>query len=386
MLHDRAGDIPTYRPTPPNLTTRARRRIAVVMGSAALGIALAAAGAFAGVKSLTGAQPTVPGNPKPPAVGTLAFIGRDGLVVATSDGSWSEVVRPGEYFQFPAYEWSPDGTRIAFVSGFPGGSQTGSAMDVAVMNADGSDVDRLADCSGTPDGKERGRCDGLSWSPDGTRMVFSGEGSLFVVELATGSVRQITGCETCEFDGLPYNPEWSSDGARIAFGSEGGVYVVGTDGSGLIHVAEQSAYDTEWSPDGTRIVFGANDGVYVAEGDGSNLTRLVGQNVRETPNAPTWSPDGSRIAYISTPTAGSDAFLVQVWVVDANGIDKALLYEPPCCANGWGAPAWSPDGRSIAFMVSGELPPAVYVIADDGSGLHRLPGFGFGAPVWKPTG
>ena len=311
-----------------------------------------------------------------------------GVDVAATDGSKSDVVRAGKYFGFQDYQWSPGGTRIAIISGAPGGRFLGAAMDLVVMNADGSSVRQLADCSGGPGGKEKGRCDGLSWSPDGRRIVFSGEDSLFVVELDTGSVRQITGCAACEYTGAALNPAWSPGGSLIVFNGHGSIDVVAADGSGWRRVvAVAGAPKPAWSPDGARIAFAGNEGLNVIEADGSNLEHLVEESVVETTDAFAWSPDGSHIAYISTPNSvGGDAVLEQVWVMNADGTQKVLLYESPCCVDGWGAPAWSPDGRSIAFGVWGAELPAVYVIGADGSGLHALSGFGFGDPLWKPIG
>jgi Tol biopolymer transport system component len=387
LLQDRAGDIPAYRPTPPDLQARARRRIALVVGSAALGVVILAVGAFAGIQELAGARRNIPiHQPTPPAVGPLMYVGQDGLVVASSGGAKSHVVRDGPYFWFPSYEWSPDGTRIALISGAPAGKFEGSAMGVDVMNADGSDVDRLASCAGEPEGKDEGRCDGLSWSPDGTHLVFSGGYSLFVVDIGKGSIRQITGCATCDYTRTAVSPTWSPDGSHIAFINNDSVdvsiHVVDIDGSGWRELAVASgASRPDWSPDGARLVFGANDGVHVVDADGRNLRDLTDEAPEETPNIPTWSPDGTRIAYIRMPQGA-----LEVWVMNADGSHNTRLDRSPCCIDAWGPPAWSPDGRSIAFSVSGGTPePAVYVIGADGSMVHRLPGMGFGAPQWKPT-
>lgn len=77
---------------------------------------------------------------------------------------------------------------------------------------------------------------------------------------------------------------------------------------------------------------------------------------------------------------------MQVWDVNADGTERSLLYESPCCVESPGSPTWSPDGRSVAFSAScGTVSPAVYLVGTDGSGPHRLSGFGFGDPVWKPA-
>jgi Tol biopolymer transport system component len=364
---------------------RRQRNQRLAAGTVALVVAIAGIGVA--IWAFHHRQRSIPARPSPtPLVGTLAFVSQGGLQVATSDGSTSRVVRRGAYTQFPEYRWSPDGTRIAFLSGQPGGSKTGSAMALFVVNGDGSGQDRLADCTGRPDGAEKGRCDGLSWSPDGTRIAFSGENSLFVVELATGSVRRITGCPSCEYKGTALNPAWSPDGSRIAFTTGDSIDVVAIDGSGWARLAAAPGVEPHptWSPDGARIVFSANDGIYMVETDGSNLRHLSTKTKQESTNSPTWSPDGTRIAYLSTPGIRG-ALVEEVWVMNADGTARARLYHSPCCIDGWGGPAWSPDGRFIAFSVWGTIQePAVYVIGVDGSGLHRIPGRGFGNPVWEP--
>ena len=127
-----------------------------------------------------------------------------------------------------------------------------------------------------------------------------------------------------------------------------------------------------------RIVFDHNDDIYVVmNADGSGQ-----MNLSNSPSSdewgPAWSPDGKQIAFNSTREGG----LPQLFVMNADGTGATRLTEQEA-----EYPAWSPDGSTIAFMSS--LPDYdIYVVNVDGSGLRRLtttPGED-GWPAWSPDG
>ena len=148
------------------------------------------------------------------------------------------------------------------------------------------------------------------------------------------------------------------------------------DGSGQTELPRNVPFGGAWSPDGKRFAFAVVDtspgdrtddakaGLWVVNADGSNprqLTRYaVGSN-------PAWSPDGRRIAFrrrsaplgVESIPAGPSADL---YVVNADGSGLRRL------ARNGGAPAWSPDGRTIAFLHNRE----VYIVKADGSDERRL--------------
>ena len=179
--------------------------------------------------------------------------------------------------------WSPDGTKIAFISGRDGN------YEIYLMDTDGSNLKRLTQ---TPEPETN-----PSWSPDGKKIAYgsgtySNEFEIFVMSLDDSSVVQITD----QYSKNPEDPAWSPDGRLIAFRDRTGkfsartnrasdelpsIMVVNADGSGLINISndpEFSHRDPAWSPDGSKIAFIlSNNGthIYIVNADGSNMTRLT---------------------------------------------------------------------------------------------------------------
>lgn len=220
-------------------------------------------------------------EPLPPAGARIAFQSnrdtmepwRRGVYVMDADGS--NVARIGTRSAWdspPSSEWSPDGSRVAFHK-CPETPHAGANWaGLYVMNADGSGLTSLA--SGTLRCFTEGGSGGLSWSPDGTRIVFYKAREpygLYIVDADGGNLRYLT-------EGI--FPQWSPLGDSIVFvgGAEApprcGISLINPDGTNRRLLARVPC---EWLPD----------------------FRVDGTACFCAP--PQWSPDGSMLAFSASP-------------------------------------------------------------------------------------
>jgi dipeptidyl aminopeptidase/acylaminoacyl peptidase len=232
--------------------------------------------------------------------------------------------------------WSPDGTKIAFVSDRDGNDE------IYVMNVDGSNQTRLTNSAGFDFDP--------AWSPDGTKLAFT---------------------STRDFPGIVGN---------IANGFE--VYVMSADGSNPVRLTNNSTADGQpsWSPDGTKIAFTTQrDGlplVYVMNANGSSQLNITLSTTLDSAD-PEWSPDGNTIAFTSYNRVGQTN-ADEIFLMNANGSNirritttsfdehdlawQPLGGAPPPTPTPTPTPTPSP---SPTFTISG--------VVKDGAG-HALPG------------
>lgn len=189
-------------------------------------------------------------------------------------------------------------------------------------------------------------------------------------------------------DGAHYDvmPAWSPDG-RIAFVSDRShaleLWTVNADGSDLALLTNdrEGDLDPAWSPDGTKLAFAGgpirgNPEIWAMNRDGTGRQRLTTDAGKPALDfGPAWSPDGRRIAWLSERTGAWE-----IWRMNADGTDQAqLTRDGPAsgCAVGRCMlppynPAWSPDGKRIAFVREVDGVPRIFVMNGDGSGARAV--------------
>jgi Tol biopolymer transport system component len=184
------------------------------------------------------------------------------------------------------------------------------------------------------------------------------------------------------------DPSWSPNGARIAFSRTGStspdahanVWLMNADGSGQVNLTPganngQGNTGTEptWSPDGTKIAYIDNSNIWVMNADGTGKVLLT-LDAGQAETSPAWSPDGTKIAFVER----SD-----IWVMNATGGGETQLTSTAGAAER--SPDWSPDGLKIAYGRGGQI----WSMNSDGSGQAALTGGageGGALPAWSPGG
>jgi TolB protein len=227
-------------------------------------------------------------------------------------------------------DWSPDGSRIAFV----GASEEG--FDLYVMNADGTGIAKLTDLPG--DETEP------AWSPDGERIAYASD-DLGHSQFRTGiSVANADGTGSTELvtadDEELYGPAWSPDGSRIAYDNItlGALYVMDSDGADVREVQpdQGTAYAfTGWAPDGRilfRGVLDRKEGILSMRSDGSDVRVVLDDLPLGGPVVlADWSADRRWIVVSEPWQTGTD----EVYLMSADGDEVFYL-------GGGSEPRWRP--------------------------------------------
>jgi len=272
---------------------------------------------------------------------------KDTVQLITVERLTSSVSMVAELSSSEAYEyprWSPNDHWIAFQQ------STLYVDDISYVSATGGDVHSL-----THEGVLMG---GLSWQPDGSGIIYS-------------SGRESTAIY------LPTMHLWAaslhgSPGRQITYG-ETSLFNPDVDrGGNLVASRLRMQYDI-WK-------FPVTGTPRRNTHDGRQLTHQTGQV--QTPNA---TSSGRELAYLSDDGGHSN-----IWVLDlVSGVSRQITFETDPHVS-MGLPMWSPDGSKIAMVSTREEPNwdtlGVWLVDADGSNLHRLVSQISGYPTWSGDG
>jgi Tol biopolymer transport system component len=307
---------------------------------------------------MVGSRPRLPSPFGLAANGRVAYLSNGQILTANPDGSNPVQLTFGTRAAATPV-WSRDGTRIAYKLISPASTLSDPTLfgDLVVVNADGSNPITIE--------REAKGMSPATWSPDGRWVLYSlvaGSVDQIFVAAADGSAPPM---RVGDPDAVNWAPLFSPDGTKIAyFVDSRGVEVMNRDGSDrrmLNSSAFTEIYSGEWNPNGTGYVVSA------ATTEASDLWFLSldgpERQLRAPDRAelgPTWSPDGTRLAYLTT----ANGQFTKLAVADATGANERMLPGTYSMIN----PTWSPDGSRIAVVSdfgSGSV-PRVTLLDPDG--------------------
>ena len=241
----------------------------------------------------------------------------------------NETIIPSEGQVLWMPNWSPDGSKILYVSCISGiWNQWTSNFDIWIMDSDGSNRVKLT-TNPSSDWTPR-------YSPDGTQIAYNSYGSGTDIDIWTMNSDGSGQTELTTFTHDDFGGSWSPDGSEIAYASREGngipsIWIMGSDGSNRYQLTtdygteeEDWDYWPRWSPDGMRILFSsrrAGKGVFdqwVINNDGTGLQQLTDTNRDDEWGC--WSPDGKHILYCS---GINDNY--NLWMVDSDGSNEKQI-------------------------------------------------------------
>ncbi|MCX6555953.1 MAG: hypothetical protein NTW95_00740 [Candidatus Aminicenantes bacterium] len=302
--------------------------------------------------ALFGCQKNEPNDPDPPPSGPVEVIayafqpGTAGeihkIYTINSDGTGNKQAVFAN-IGLNHLDWSPDGTRFALVGYM---DNTNLTWSIHTVNVDGTNLTRLTAVGNVQDSEP-------SWSPNGLHIAFTrmfpqqnNRNELWLMN-ADGSNQRTIGVQG-------FAAKWSPDSARFIYTSNRSgnqeIYTCNIDGSNELQLTHTSVDEwmPTWSPDGSQIAFSLSTGVweagsrttyeiFVMNNDGTNVRQLTNNNFFDY--YPRWSANGTRITFESDRAAAEHW---EVYVMNTDGTDVRRVTNSPGSYTAI-CPTWRPS-------------------------------------------
>ena len=275
-----------------------------------------------------------------------------------------------------AQDRAPHANQIAFASNRDGD------FEVYLMDADTGEIfAQLTDNTANDIGP--------TWSPDGTHIAFAsdvdGDYEIYSLDVETGESINLTN-NTADDLYPAWSPNGRQIAFTTNRDRNWEIYAMDTSGKGLNRLTNEAVYDgnPSWSPNGGQIVFvvgrDKDREISVMNADGSNIRQITNNNVADY--GPVWSPDTTSdlIAFVSSGV-GRRPDIPSIYTVDllclnqSDGCqDSSVILTPE---DGGVDPAWSPDGSRLVFVSGRDGTPEVgnselYIMDANGGNVRRL--------------
>ncbi len=228
---------------------------------------------------------------------------------------------------------------------------------ICIMNADGTNRRQVTESDATSFY--------ASLSMDG-EMVFyssreSGQFQIYSIRSNGKEFKRLT-----RVSGSFYAPELSPSGQWIVMTKDGdGIWLMKPDGTNPHALTDKDDIDPTWSADGSMIAFASSRSgprqLFVMNADGSNIRQVT--DLKDMGGRSSWSPDGTKLAFYAGPEADRN-----IYVINVDGTNLVQLTDG---GDNLG-PSWSPDGNWIAFTSFRDGNNEIYVMHPDGTGVKNL--------------
>lgn len=214
-----------------------------------------------------------------------------------------------------------------------------------------------------------------SWSPDGRRLAY--------VAPAAGGLPDVYVADADGKNRWPLTrtplaaesaPRWAPDGKRLVVERTGQLFVIRADRRGERFLAQ--GREPAWSAKRNRIAFigGDTDDLHLVSPSGRGVRRLTASPAVES--QPAWSPDGRKLAYVALESESTDLYVFDVASAKVVRLTQDINAEA--------APVWSPGGRTITFVGDRPGGPVWQVPATGGQAVPLGGPQWLDQPAWRP--